>query len=118
MEGYTVLLSYRYMNLCVKAEIASVVPVGVIDEGTEFDIEEVADVAIANEYQMVVYPKYPELLRPIIAGIAEAHPEFKLSIKKGEMTYVSADDEDNSERESRTKSDNLDSFPDGWSLPA
>ena len=113
MDGYTMLLSYRYMNLCVKAEIASVVPVGVIDEGTEFDIEEVADVAIANEYQMVVYPKYTELLRPIIAGIAEAHPEFKLSIKKGEMTYVSADDEDNSERESRTKSDNLDSFPDG-----
>ena len=113
MEGYTVLLSYRYMNLCVKAEIASVVPVGVIDEGTEFDIEEVADVAIANDYQMVVYPKYPELLRQIIAGIAEAHPEFKLSIKKGEMTYVGGDDDDYSDKESATKPDSLDSFPDG-----
>ena len=117
MDGYTVLLSYRYMNLCVKAEIASLMPVSVIDEGTEFDIEEVADVAIANEYQMVVYPKYPELLTPIVEGIAEAHPEFKLSVKKGRMSYVDPepDDDDNDDSDKKPKKEpvNLDKFPAG-----
>lgn len=116
MDGYTVLLSYRYMNLCVKAEIASLMPVSVIDEGTEFDIEEVADVAIANEYQMVVYPKYPELLTPIVEGIAEAHPEFKLSVKKGRMSYVDPepdDDNDDSDRKSGREPIDLDKFPAG-----
>ena len=117
MDGYTVLLSYRYMNLCVKAEIASLMPVSVIDEGTEFDIEEVADVAIANEYQMVVYPQYPELLTPIVEGIAEAHPEFKLSVKKGRMSYVDPepddDDNDDSDRKSGREPIDLDKFPAG-----
>ena len=116
MDGYIVLLSFRYMNLCVKAEVASLMPVNVIDDGTEFDIEEVADVAVANDYQMVVYPKYPELLNPIIEGIAEAHPEFKLSIKKGRMTYANpddTDDDDDSDMKPKTEPVNLDKFPAG-----
>lgn len=112
MDGYTMLLSYRYMNLCVKAEIASVMPVSINDEGTEFDIEEVADVAIANDYQIVIYPKYPELLSQIIKGVTEAHPEFKLSIKKGEMTYADPDDDDPGDTPSKPASINLDKFPD------
>ena len=116
MDGYIVLLSFRYMNLCVKAEVASLMPVNVIDDGTEFDIEEVADVAVANDYQMVVYPKYPELLNPIIEGIAEAHPEFKLSIKKGRMTYANpddTDDDDDSDMKPKAEPVNLDKFPAG-----
>lgn len=115
MDGYIVLLSFRYMNLCVKAEVASLMPVSVIDDGTEFDIEEMADVAIANDYQMVVYPKYPEVLNQIIEGIAEAHPEFKLSIKKGRMTYANPDDtdDDDSDQKPKTEPVNLDKFPAG-----
>lgn len=119
MDSYIVLLSYRYMNLSVKAEIASLMPVNILDDGTEFDIEEVADVALANDYQMVVYPKYPELLTPIIEGIGEAHPEFKLSIKKGRMTYAipddvdDEDDDDDSDKKPWTESISLDKFPDG-----
>ncbi len=69
LNGYTVLLGYRYMNLCVKAEAASLMPVTVYDEGAEFDIEDVADVSVANDYQLVVYPKYPEQILNIIEGV-------------------------------------------------
>ena len=117
MDSYIVLLSYRYMNLCVKAEIASLMPVSIVDEGTEFDIEEMADVAIANDYQLVVYPKYPEVTSQIVEGIALAHPEFKLSIKKGRMTYASVDenDTDDDDRDEKPKAEpvNLDKFPAG-----
>ena len=92
LNGYTVLLGYRYMNLCVKAEAASLMPVTVYDEGAEFDIEDVADVSVANDYQLVVYPKYPEQILNIIEGVTEAHPEFKMSVKKGEMTYMSEEE--------------------------
>lgn len=115
MDSYIVLLSFRYMNLCVKAEVASLMPVSIIDEGTEYDIEEMADVAVANDYQMVVYPKYPEMLSQIIEGVAEAHPEFKLSIKKGRMTYADPDPDDDADSNEKPKKEpvNLDKFPAG-----
>ena len=116
MDGYIVLLSYRYMNLCVKAEVASLLPVNIIDEGTSYDIEEMADVAVANNYQMVVYPKYSEVLPQIIEGIAEAHPEFKMSIKKGRMTYANPDDmdrDDDSDVKPKKQPVNLDKCPAG-----
>ncbi len=117
MDSYIVLLSFRYMNLCVKAEIASLMPVSIVDEGTEYDIEEMADVAVANDYQFVVYPKYPELLSQIIEGIAEAHPEFKLSIKRGRVSYVDPDkdndDNDDSDEKPKREPVNLDKFPAG-----
>lgn len=118
MDSYIVLLSYRYMNLCVKAEVASLMPVSIVDDGMEFDIEEMADVAIANDFQMVVYPKYPEATKQIVIGIAEAHPEFKLSIKKGRMTYASVDENDedddkDNDKKPKTESISLDKFPAG-----
>lgn len=114
LNGYTVLLGYRYMNLCVKAEAASLMPVTVYEDGTEFDIEDVADIAVANEYQLMVYPKFSEQIPSIIRGVAEAHPEFKMSVKKGEMTYMN-DEESSLYREKKQGAEpgELDSFPDG-----
>lgn len=81
MSGYIGLLNFRYMNLCVKAEIASLLPVTVFIDGQETNIEEVANVNMPNEFQLGVYPKEPEQLSDIIAGIYEAHPEFKMEKK-------------------------------------
>lgn len=81
MSGYIGLLNFRYMNLCVKAEIASLLPVTVFVDGQETNIEEVANVNMPNEFQLGVYPKEPEQLSDIIAGIYEAHPEFKMEKK-------------------------------------
>lgn len=114
MNGYTVLLNFKYINLCVKADAMSLLPVTVADEGREYEIEEVADVSVANDSQMLVYPKYSEMLQKIIVGITSAHPEFKLSIKKGEMTFM-PDEEAMQYREKKqgAEPEEIDQIPEG-----
>ena len=63
MNGYAVLLNYRYMNLCVKAEPASLLNVSVVCEDRPLDIEQVADVTISpDDFHFEVYPKDSDLL--------------------------------------------------------
>ena len=121
MNGYTVLLGFKYSNLCIKSDVAALMPVVIDDDGMSYDIEEVADVAIANEYQMIVYPKYPELLHKIIAGIAEAHPEFKLTIKQGKLSRVDhknkdydepEEDNENSQQNMQVSAEEFNKIPD------
>ena len=81
MSGYIALLNYRYMNLCVKADVAALLPVSVYVDGEELNIEEVANVNMPDEYQLGVYPKEANDLQAIIQGIYEAHPEFKMEMK-------------------------------------
>ena len=80
LGGYSHLLNYRYMNLCVKADPVSLLPVTVVEGDEEHEIEDVADVAKSDDFHLVVIPKYPEVLKDINRGILEAHPEFKLSV--------------------------------------
>lgn len=84
MSGYAALLNYRFLNLCVKAEPASLMPVTVIIDGEELDIEEVADVASPQDNQFEIYPKDPSFLYAISKAIFQAHPEFKLEEKARE----------------------------------
>lgn len=81
MSGYIALLNYRFKNLCVKADIAAMLPVSVYADGQELNIEDVANVNMPDEYQLGVYPKEENDLQSIIQGIYEAHPEFKMEIK-------------------------------------
>jgi len=80
MSSYVALLNYRYMNLCVKAEAVSLLPVTVIVGGSESNLEEVASVDQPNDYQLRVFPNNSDAMQPIIHGIYEAHPEFKMTI--------------------------------------
>ena len=84
MSGHVALLNYRYLNLCVKAEAASLLIVTVEYDGHNLDIEQVADVASPREDQLQVYPKSPDLLVPISKAIAAVHPEFKQEVIKEE----------------------------------
>ena len=77
LGGYAAMLNYRYLNLCIKAEQASLVPVKVMIEGEGKNLEDVANVAMDGEYGFKVFPKYEEDLLPIGKGIAMVHPEFK-----------------------------------------
>ncbi len=77
LGGYVALLNYRYMNLCVKAEEASLLPVKINIEGELKQIEEVCNIAKKDDYSMMVFPKYEEDLIPTGYGIAKSHPEFK-----------------------------------------
>ena len=81
MSGYIALLNYRFKNLCVKADIAVLLPVSVYADGQELNIEDVANVNMPDDYQLGVYPKEENDLQSIIQGIYEAHPEFKMEIK-------------------------------------
>jgi ribosome recycling factor len=81
MTAYMMLLHFRYMNLCVKAEAASLLPVNVIVLGDQKNIEEVADVAIPDEYHLAVIPKDDEFREEVIHGVTFSHPEFKLNMK-------------------------------------
>ena len=85
MSGYAVLLQYRYMNLCVKAEAASLLSISVVDdEGEDNDLESVAVATLANDYQFEIYPHEPKMVFAICKGIKEAHPEFKMDTRTEE----------------------------------
>ena len=81
MASYMTLLNFRYINLCVKAEAASLIPVNVNIFDEDKDIEEVAEVAIQDDYHLAVFPKNDEYIRYITQGVINVHPEFKLSMK-------------------------------------
>lgn len=79
-SAYYSLLDLRYKNLCAKADGASLMPVTVIADGYECNIEEVSMVAKPNDYQLVVIPSEERYLRDLVEGIFEAHPEFKMKM--------------------------------------
>lgn len=90
LTGYAAMLNYRYLNLCVKAEEASLLPVIIIVEGESKKIEDTAIVAKKNDYQFIVVPKFEEDLQAVGKGIAMSHPEFKQEIEV--LTVNSVDD--------------------------
>lgn len=95
MSGYVVLLQYWYMNLCVKAEPASLLSVSVIDEeGEESNIEHVVSVSLANDYQFELYPHDQKMTYAISRAIKEAHPEFKIDIRTEDDGNASEEDDD------------------------
>ena len=90
MNGYLALTSLRYGNLCVKAEMLSLLPVTVVIDDEEMNIEAVADVGTVDDKTIGVIPKQSAYLYEIGKGVMEAHPEFKMDIKQNE----NSDDEE------------------------
>ncbi len=86
MGGYYALMNYKYSNLCTKAEPASLLPVDIYIDATRMDMEQVAIVGSPREDQLSIIPKDEHYLEPIVRGVFDAHPEFKLEIK-----YISED---------------------------
>ena len=76
MNGYVALLAFRYSNLCVKADVMSLLPVTVTIDGEDTNIENVADVAVPKDDMLAVMPKDPDHLDAIGQGVMDAHPEF------------------------------------------
>ena len=85
LNGYVALLNYRYTNLCVKAELGALLPVTVIAD-KEYNLEDVAVVFTPTKYQFDIHPKLRDYLQPIIDGIFDVHPEFKLEIQQVEKS--------------------------------
>ena len=85
LHRYAAMLHYRYLNLCIKAEAAALIPVNVIIYGEGKNIEEVAEVAIPDDYHLDVIPKDDEHRDAIIQAVTVAHPEFKPSMNTVEI---------------------------------
>lgn len=81
MSGYFTLLHYRYMNLCVKSEPASLMPVTISFLGEEKNIEDVAQVGQPDDFHLAVVPDSKNMTDLIAQAIFTAHPEFKLARK-------------------------------------
>lgn len=81
LKGYNMLFNYRMSNLCVKAEPTALMPVTVYMAGTEYNLEEVANILKPDDFSFDVYPKNQNNLQDIITGILDAHPEFKMELK-------------------------------------
>ena len=90
LNAYLSLLSYRYANLCVKdryanlcvkAELGALLPVTVQTE-REYNLEDVAKVAIPDDFRFDIYPNVPDHLQAIITAIFDVHPEFKMELVK------------------------------------
>ena len=88
MSAYVTLLSYRYMNLCVKAELGALMPVNVYIGDESYNIEDVANIYSPDEFQFAVYPKNENNQQAIIQGVYEAHPEFKMEMKNDGGSYI------------------------------
>ena len=90
MNGYVSLMVFRYSNLCVNADAASLLPVTIVIDDEEMNIEAVADVGIPDENVLAVIPKDPDNLFAIGKGVMKAHPEFRMDLVQNE----NSDDEE------------------------
>ena len=84
LKGYVSALNYRYMNLCVKAEEASLLPIQVPIEGEPKNLEDVAYAGKRNgdDYSIYVIPKIQDDMRDIADAVRSYHPEFIQEIQK------------------------------------
>jgi hypothetical protein len=71
------MLNFRYLNMCIKVEPASLIPVKVNIEGSEKNLEQVAMVTKKDDYRFWILPKYDDDMKAICEGIAKVHPEFR-----------------------------------------
>ncbi len=98
LNGTVALLYFRYMNLCVKAEVVSLLSVVVKIGGEEYKIEEVAKVAMPREDQFMIFPEHQEFLFDIGKAIAVAHPEFDQDIVNLERDSNADSDDPNDDK--------------------
>ena len=84
LGSYHYLLTFRYSNLCVKADPMSLLPVTVTVGNMQRNIEDVAEVVQMDDFHLAVMPKRMDVIRDVQEGIFEAHPEFKISLEQME----------------------------------
>jgi hypothetical protein len=77
LKGYVAMLNFRYLNMCIKVEPASLIPVKVNIECSEKNLEQVAMVTKKDDYRFWILPKYDDDMKAICEGIAKVHPEFR-----------------------------------------
>ena len=88
LMGYCALLSYRYMNLCVKADPVALLSAQVMIDDNDYPLEQVASVAIEDEVTYRFYPIDKNLIPHICKAMLQEHPEFKQNIDGETLTFT------------------------------
>ena len=55
---YVSVMNFKFLNLCIKAEECSLIPIKVNIEGSEKNLENVASVAKKDDYSFYIVPNY------------------------------------------------------------
>lgn len=97
LMGHVSNMSYLLCNLCVQADPTSLLGAEFLFDGDYKRIEDIAHV-MTNEQeelkdQMDVLPKNPVYITPLIEGIMEVHPEFKITLETFEGVSEEAKDD-------------------------
>ena len=84
LKGYVGALNYRYLNLCVKAEEVSLVPIQVPIEDELKNLEDVAYAGkkTGDDYSLYIVPKIQDDMRVIAKAVMKFHPEFIQEVQK------------------------------------
>ncbi|MGM9759181.1 MAG: ribosome recycling factor [Parabacteroides sp.] len=99
MSGYAALMCYQLANICVKADPMALMEVKLETSSGDLNLEEVAQVALPNEFQFIVIPNEEEQLINIGKAILQVHPEFKLEEKEGIDDLIENEEEDETEQD-------------------
>ena len=82
LNGFAMLYYFHLCNLCIKADPMALLSATVELNGTELNLEDVADAALADDYTFAITPRSAEYIFPICKSIKLEHPEFKMDEKK------------------------------------
>ena len=84
LKAYVGALNYRYLNLCVKAEEASLLPIQVPIEDEFKNLEDVAYAGkrTGDDYSLYIVPKIQDDMRDIQQAVMKFHPEFIQEVQK------------------------------------
>ena len=84
LKGYVGALNYRYLNLCVKAEEVSLLPIQVPIEDELKNLEDVAYAGkrTGDDYSLYIVPKIQDNMRDIQQAVMKFHPEFIQEVQK------------------------------------
>jgi ribosome recycling factor len=88
LNGYTMLYFFHLSNLCIKADPMALLSATIEMDNEEYNLEDVADADLPDDYTFSITPKDPSYLFPISKAIKLEHPEFKMEekIEKDEIT--------------------------------
>ena len=84
LKAYVGALNYRYLNLCVKAEEVSLLPIQVPIEDEFKNLEDVAYAGkrTGDDYSLYIVPKIQDDMRDIQQAVMKFHPEFIQEVQK------------------------------------
>lgn len=91
LSGHCTRFAYRLMNLCVKAEEVSLLPVEALIDGDLQKLEDCCTLGKKDDYTFMIVPNFKEDLTAIAQGVMLEHPEFKQ--ETGSQTLDTVDEE-------------------------